>query len=46
VELLLLHLVQAAARGRVWNTGNGCALRSLVYSGELKPATNERRDDV
>ena len=39
-ELLLFHLAQAAARGRRWNTGNGCALRSSAYSGELKPATN------
>jgi hypothetical protein len=39
-ELLLFHHVQAAARGRRWNAGNGCTLRSSVYSGELKPASN------
>jgi hypothetical protein len=45
-ELLLLHLVQAAARGRLWNAGNGRALRSLVHSGELEPASNKPRDYV
>jgi hypothetical protein len=45
-ELLLLHLVQAAARGRLWNAGNGRALRSSVHSGELEPASNKPRDYV
>jgi hypothetical protein len=39
-ELLLVHLLQTAARGRRWNAGNGCTLRSSAYSGELKPAGN------
>jgi hypothetical protein len=39
-ELLLFHLVQTAARRRLGNTGDGRALRSSVYSGELKPASN------
>jgi hypothetical protein len=37
---LLVHLVLTATRGRLWNTGNGRALWSSVYSGELKPASN------
>jgi hypothetical protein len=39
-ESLLVHLVLTATRGRLWNTRNGRALRSSVYSGELKPASN------
>jgi hypothetical protein len=39
-ELLLVHLVQTAARGRRWNAGNGCTSWSSAYSGELKPASN------
>jgi hypothetical protein len=45
-ELLLVHLVQTAARRRLGNTGNVWASWSSADSGELEPASYLAGDDV